>query len=131
MINVDALTYAGNQQSLQSVENSARYHFEHADVCDANHMRSILTHRPDAVMHLAAESHVDRSINCAEEFIQTNVIGTFRLLEVASDYWEKLPTLQASFRFHHISTDEVFGDLGANGGRFSENSIYAPRHPYQ
>lgn len=113
IVNVDKLTYAGNLAALTAAENNPRYFFEQVDICDADELKRIFeTHQPDAIMHLAAESHVDRSINGPATFIQTNIIGTFHLLEVSRDYWSALePAKQATFRFHHISTDEVYGDL--------------------
>jgi dTDP-glucose 4,6-dehydratase len=113
VVNVDKLTYAGNLESLSSVANSDRYTFEHVDICDADEMKRVfMTHQPDIVMHLAAESHVDRSIDGPGEFIQTNVVGTYTLLEQARAYWSDLePEKKAGFKFHHISTDEVYGDL--------------------
>jgi dTDP-glucose 4,6-dehydratase len=127
----DKLTYAGNLDSLAPVSNDPRYAFARADVADAPKMRELFeAYRPDAVMHLAAESHVDRSIDGPGEFIQTNVVGTFTLLQAALGYWRALPDAeQAAFRFHHISTDEVFGSLGADG-HFVETTAYDPRSPY-
>ncbi|QYZ67176.1 MAG: dTDP-glucose 4,6-dehydratase [Gammaproteobacteria bacterium (ex Lamellibrachia satsuma)] len=131
VVNVDKLTYAGNLDSLMSVANDPRYHFELADICDAEVMRDIfLRYQPSAIMHLAAESHVDRSIDGPSEFIQTNVVGTCNLLEVARNYWSGLSEeQQASFRFHHVSTDEVYGSLGETG-LFTEESRYEPNSPY-
>jgi dTDP-glucose 4,6-dehydratase len=131
VVNVDTLTYAANLASLPGAEGHPRYAFEQADVCDGEAMRRILaTHQPDAVMHLAAESHVDRSIDGPAEFIQTNIVGTFRLLDAARGYWKDLPSdRKAAFRFHHISTDEVFGSLGSDGF-FTESTPYNPRSPY-
>jgi len=128
---VDKLTYAGNLESLAPVANNPRYRFVRADVGDADRMQEIFAdYRPDVVMHLAAESHVDRSIDGPAEFIRTNIVGTHVLLEAALRYWRGLPRgAQADFRFHHVSTDEVFGSLGADG-RFDETSAYAPRSPY-
>jgi len=113
VINLDKLTYAGNLQSLKSIDSSERYTFVQADICERAHVDAILnTHKPDIIMHLAAESHVDRSIDGPGEFIKTNIVGTYTLLESAKDYWNTLPeTQKQSFRFHHISTDEVYGDL--------------------
>lgn len=113
VINLDKLTYAGNLQSLKSIDNSERYTFVQADICERAHIDALLnTHKPDIIMHLAAESHVDRSIDGPGEFIKTNIVGTYTLLEAAKDYWNTLPEAQkSSFRFHHISTDEVYGDL--------------------
>ena len=128
---VDKLTYAGNLASLAQVSDSNRYSFEQIDICDAASLESLfVTFRPDAVMHLAAESHVDRSIDGPAEFIQTNVVGTFTLLDAATAYWRGLDgEAKAAFRFHHISTDEVFGALGAEG-MFDEATAYDPRSPY-
>ncbi len=128
---VDKLTYAGNLDSLAPVSNDPRYAFAQADITDAPKMRELFeSYRPDAVMHLAAESHVDRSIDGPGEFIQTNVVGTFTLLQAALGYWRTLPAAtQAAFRFHHISTDEVFGSLG-DEGLFHEATAYDPRSPY-
>lgn len=113
VVNVDKLTYAGNLESLADVSDSERYAFEHADICDAVAMSRIFAqHQPDAVMHLAAESHVDRSITGPAAFIETNIVGTYVLLEAARNYWSALnDEKKKSFRFHHISTDEVYGDL--------------------
>nr|HAT8714098.1 dTDP-glucose 4,6-dehydratase [Legionella jordanis] len=132
VINVDKLTYAGNLQSLASIANSKRYSFEKADIVQSEQLQRIfLQHQPDAVMHLAAESHVDRSIDGPASFIQTNIIGTYSLLEVVKSYWQALPELkQNAFRFHHISTDEVYGDLDDPHELFKETSRYAPSSPY-
>ena len=113
VVNVDKLTYAGNLESLTGVSDSDRYAFEHADICDKNAMDRIFAeHKPDAVMHLAAESHVDRSITGPAAFIETNIVGTYVLLEAARAYWSTLDEqAKKAFRFHHISTDEVYGDL--------------------
>jgi len=128
---VDKLTYAGNLESLALVACDPRYAFVRADVCDAAKMRDIFeSYQPDIVMHLAAESHVDRSIDAAASFIQTNIVGTHILLDVALAYWRALPNRSRDdFRFHHVSTDEVFGSLGASG-HFSEMTAYDPRSPY-
>jgi dTDP-glucose 4,6-dehydratase len=128
---LDKLTYAGNLDSLKPVVNSPRYRFEQADVTDAEQMRDLVErYRPDVVMHLAAESHVDRSIDGPGAFVQTNVVGTFALLQASLHYWRSLPpTAQESFRFHHISTDEVFGSLGEDGF-FHEEYPYQPTSPY-
>ena len=132
VINVDCLTYAGNTESLTLIEESERYHFVQADICDAKAMANIFsTHQPDVVMHLAAESHVDRSIDGPADFIQTNIIGTFVLLEAARNYWMKLDNEKKSnFRFHHISTDEVYGDLEGTDDLFTEETSYDPSSPY-
>lgn len=129
--NVDRLTYAGNLSSLGEARHSNRYNFRHADICDVGTMAQIFEEfRPDAVMHLAAESHVDRSIDSPAEFIQTNVVGTFVMLDIATAYWRGLSgATKSAFRFHHISTDEVFGSLG-NEGMFNEATAYDPRSPY-
>lgn len=132
MINVDKLTYAGNLASLESIANSPRYHFEQADICASGQMVEIFCkYQPDAVMHLAAESHVDRSIDGAAPFIQTNIVGTYTLLETARHYWNNLSGNKKShFRFHHISTDEVYGDLEGTDSLFTETTPYAPSSPY-
>ena len=132
VINIDKLTYAGNLQSLTSVERSSRYDFEQADICDGSKLSELFKkYRPDAVMHLAAESHVDRSIDGPGEFIQTNVVGTYNLLEAARAHWKTLDNSgQASFRFHHVSTDEVYGDLEGPEHLFNEETSYAPSSPY-
>jgi dTDP-glucose 4,6-dehydratase len=128
---VDKLTYAGNLDSLAPVSSDPRYFFLRADITDSPALRDAFeTFQPDAVMHLAAESHVDRSIDGPGDFIQTNVVGTFTLLQAALGYWRSLPdTRKDVFRFHHISTDEVFGSLGAEG-QFCETTAYDPRSPY-
>jgi dTDP-glucose 4,6-dehydratase len=128
---VDKLTYAGNLDSLNAVSNDPRYAFVRADVTDALKMRELFTaYQPDVVMHLAAESHVDRSIDGPGEFIQTNVVGTFTLLQAALGHWRALTAAKKdAFRFHHISTDEVFGSL-ADEGLFCETTAYDPRSPY-
>lgn len=143
VINVDKLTYAGNLESLISISNSSRYTFEQVDICDRVELgRVFVQHQPDAVMHLAAESHVDRSITGPSEFIQTNIVGTYTLLEAARHYWMQLNAeCKAAFRFHHISTDEVYGDLphpDEQDGQavnqelplFTEATPYAPSSPY-
>jgi dTDP-glucose 4,6-dehydratase len=125
---VDNLTYASNLASLASVTSDSRYAFERANICDANHMRELFrSFRPNIVMHLAAESHVDRSIDGPGDFIHTNIVGTFTLLQTARDYLRNADG--ADFRFHHVSTDEVFGSLGAKG-HFDEQSPYRPNSPY-
>ncbi len=131
VINADKLTYAGNLQSLSSVADNPRYHFEHVDICDATEVaRLFREHQPDGVMHLAAESHVDRSITGPADFIASNIIGTYTLLEAAREYWNTLPAgRKNTFRFHHISTDEVYGSLGETG-LFTENTAYQPNSPY-
>lgn len=128
---VDKLTYAGNLASLADALHSNRHRFEQADICDTSAMSAILaSFRPDVVMHLAAESHVDRSIDGPAEFVRTNVVGTFSLLEAVTGYWRDIePVGRDSFRFHHVSTDEVFGSLGSEG-KFDEATPYDPRSPY-
>ncbi|MDD2863376.1 MAG: dTDP-glucose 4,6-dehydratase [Methylococcales bacterium] len=132
VLNVDKLTYAGNFESLESIAQNARYEFAQVDICDAVNIRQLFeTYQPDAVMHLAAESHVDRSIDSPAAFIETNIIGTYTLLEAARLYWTNLDeTKKAAFRFHHISTDEVFGDLHGTDDLFTETTPYAPSSPY-
>ncbi len=131
VVNVDKLTYAGNLQSLESVSNNPRYRFEQVDICDAGELARVFReHQPDAVMHLAAESHVDRSISGPATFIQTNIVGTYTLLEAARTHWNSLDAQRKSaFRFHHISTDEVYGSLG-DAGFFTEETAYEPNSPY-
>lgn len=130
--NVDKLTYAGNQESLASVSNSSRYHFYHVDICEAKALAAVFAEfKPTHVMHLAAESHVDRSIDGPAEFILTNIVGTYKLLEAARLYWSGLTASEKSaFRFHHISTDEVYGDLEGTDDLFTETTAYAPSSPY-
>lgn len=132
VLNVDKLTYAGNLESLASVNNNPRYQFLHADICDKVAMtKAFDDFEPDIVMHLAAESHVDRSIDGPMDFIQTNIIGTYNLLEVARNYWQNLTEdKKTSFRFHHISTDEVYGDLEGTDDLFTEATPYSPSSPY-
>ncbi|MBS3667140.1 dTDP-glucose 4,6-dehydratase [Vreelandella boliviensis] len=132
VVNVDKLTYAGNLESLASVEANERYTFAQADICDAQAMQQLFEqHQPDVVMHLAAESHVDRSIDGPAEFIQTNVVGTAVLLEAARAYWNSSEgERRDAFRFHHISTDEVYGDLEGTEDLFTEETSYAPSSPY-
>lgn len=132
VVNVDCLTYAGNLESIATVSENDRYHFVQANICDAKAMTDIFEkYQPDAVMHLAAESHVDRSIDGPADFMQTNIIGTFTLLEAARNYWSKLPDdKKSSFRFHHISTDEVYGDLEGTDDLFTEETSYEPSSPY-
>ncbi len=131
VVNVDKLTYSGNLESLKAVSGNPRYRFEHADICDAAAMEAIFErHRPDCVMHLAAESHVDRSISGPSEFMKTNITGTYTLLEASRRYWNGLDEAgRGRFRFHHISTDEVYGSLGAEGF-FTEETQYRPNSPY-
>ena len=130
VVNVDKLTYAGNLESLAEVEASPRYHFEQADIGDSARMRALLeAYRPAGVLHLAAESHVDRSIDGPGEFVQTNVVGTFALLQESLRHWRQAFGGGDGFRFLHVSTDEVFGSLGATG-YFTEETPYAPNSPY-
>jgi dTDP-glucose 4,6-dehydratase len=131
VLNIDKLTYAGNLASLASIDHSPRYRFVRADICDFEAIRRIVCDfEPDAVMHLAAESHVDRSIIGAWPFIESNIVGTFTLLEACRHYWNALlPQRKLSFRFLHVSTDEVYGSLGADGA-FSETTAYDPSSPY-
>ena len=132
VVNVDKLTYAGNLESLTSIESDSRYAFEQVDICDAAEIKRVFNeHQPDIVMHLAAESHVDRSIDGPGEFIQTNIVGTYILLEEARDYWSSLEgDKKDRFRFHHVSTDEVYGDLEGTDDLFTEDTPYAPSSPY-
>lgn len=132
VLNIDKLTYAGNLESLASVNDNPRYHFLHADICDKVAMtKAFDDFEPDIVMHLAAESHVDRSIDGPIDFIQTNIIGTYNLLEVARNYWQNLTEdKKSSFKFHHISTDEVYGDLEGTDDLFTEATSYSPSSPY-
>lgn len=132
VVNVDKLTYAGNLESLASIENDLRYVFEQVDICNAAEIRRVFKeHQPDIVMHLAAESHVDRSIDGPGEFIQTNIVGTYVLLEEARAYWSSLEaSKKEGFRFHHVSTDEVYGDLEGTKDLFTEETPYAPSSPY-
>jgi len=131
VLNVDKLTYAANLSSVRAVESSSRYAFRQADICDRQTMVALLREfDPDAILHLAAESHVDRSIDGPADFIKTNVEGTYVLLEAALAHWRRLPAKRAArFRFHHVSTDEVFGSLGIVG-RFTETTRYQPNSPY-
>jgi dTDP-glucose 4,6-dehydratase len=135
IVNVDKLTYAGNLESLASISDSDRYTFHQADICDVVAMRKVFEqYQPDIVMHLAAESHVDRSIDGPAEFVRTNVVGTSVLLEAAREYWSQLKSSDKQksdgFRFHHISTDEVYGDLEDTDELFTEQTPYAPSSPY-
>ena len=131
VVNVDALTYAGNLDSLASVSCDSRYQFEHVDIRNRQALDTLFEkYHPDAIMHLAAESHVDRSIDDPDAFIQTNIVGTFNLLEAAYQYWRGLSDgKQQDFRFHHISTDEVYGSLESSG-YFTEETAYQPSSPY-
>ena len=132
VVNVDKLTYAANPLALEAAAGDPRYRFVKADICDAAAIAALFAeHRPDKVMHLAAESHVDRSIDGPAEFVRTNVVGTQVLLDAALGYWRGMPEARAhAFRFHHVSTDEVFGSLTPRGRRFTEKTPYAPRSPY-
>jgi dTDP-glucose 4,6-dehydratase len=139
VVNVDKLTYAGNLENLREVDSSDRYAFEQVDICNHTELERVFSeHQPDAIMHLAAESHVDRSIDGPAAFIETNIVGTYTLLEVARSYWQGLDdTRKQAFRFHHISTDEVYGDLphpaeadDATQHLFTETTAYAPSSPY-
>ncbi|MBS7838738.1 dTDP-glucose 4,6-dehydratase [Wohlfahrtiimonas chitiniclastica] len=130
--NIDKLTYAGNLESLRSIENNERYQFKQIDICDRSALNNVFeAFQPDCVMHLAAESHVDRSIDGPAAFIETNIVGTYTLLEAARQYWLTLDDANKStFRFHHISTDEVYGDLAGTNDLFTETTAYAPSSPY-
>ena len=132
VLNVDKLTYAGNLASLKTIEGCQNYEFVQADICDQDNILSLLEkYQIDIIMHLAAESHVDRSIDGPAAFIETNIVGTFKLLNAARSYFEKLDeSSQRAFRFHHVSTDEVFGDLPLDSGIFTEETPYAPSSPY-
>jgi dTDP-glucose 4,6-dehydratase len=132
IINVDKLTYAGNLESLTSVSDDPRYQFEKVDICDAKEIARVLArYQPDVIMHLAAESHVDRSIDGPDQFIQTNIVGTYNLLEQARAYWTQLEAgKKTGFRFLHVSTDEVYGDLEGTDDLFTETTPYAPSSPY-
>ena len=132
IVNLDKLTYAGNLQNLESISSDSRYRFVQADISDRDVVRDLLRqHHPRAIVHLAAESHVDRSIHGPDDFVRTNVQGTFNLLDEARNYWGGLPQPQKSaFRFLHVSTDEVFGTLGPDDPAFSETTPYAPNSPY-
>ncbi|NLD09183.1 MAG: dTDP-glucose 4,6-dehydratase [Xanthomonadaceae bacterium] len=132
VLNIDKLTYAGNLESLKTIDSNPRYQFKQIDICDKVNLTQAFEHfQPDCVMHLAAESHVDRSIDGPSEFIQTNIVGTYTMLEVAREYWQNLSdSKKESFRFHHISTDEVYGDLEHTNDLFTETTSYAPSSPY-
>ena len=132
VINLDKLTYAGNLETLKDVADNSRYFFEQVDICDKQEVARVFKeYMPDVVMHLAAESHVDRSIDSPGDFIETNIVGTYNMLEVARAYWINLDEIKKRrFRFHHISTDEVYGDLENDVGLFSEDTPYAPSSPY-
>lgn len=132
VMNVDKLTYAGNLESLTSVANNPRYQFAQVDICDKAKMQQVFNEfQPDVIMNLAAETHVDRSIDSPDAFLQTNIFGTYHLLEISRRYWQNLSDeRQEKFRFHHISTDEVFGDLDNTNDFFTETTPYAPSSPY-
>ncbi|MCV9967064.1 dTDP-glucose 4,6-dehydratase [Pararhizobium sp. BT-229] len=132
VLNVDKLTYAGNLASLWSIENCANYRFVNADICNEAALIDLMRREEiDRVIHLAAETHVDRSIDGPAQFIETNIVGTFRLLQATLKYWRELPDAAArQFRFHHVSTDEVFGDLPFDDSTFNEQTPYAPSSPY-
>lgn len=132
VVNLDAITYAGNLDSLKSFEEHVDYCFEKVNICDVRALhRVFFDHQPDALMHLAAESHVDRSIDAPQAFVQTNVVGTANLLQVAQEYWASLSQKRRdNFRFHHISTDEVYGDLAGTEALFTEETAYNPSSPY-
>lgn len=132
VLNIDKLSYAGNLETLTGVINNSRYSFEQVDICFGNEIKILFNkYKPEIVMHLAAETHVDRSIDAPSEFIQTNIMGTYRLLEEARIYWSKLKDeYKQNFRFHHISTDEVYGDLKETSDFFKEDTPYAPSSPY-
>ena len=131
VLNIDKLTYAGHLENVQAVEEADRYHFKQADICNTEDMQRIFnTYQPDGIIHLAAESHVDRSIDGSAEFIRTNIVGTHNLLEISKNYYEGLDKEQKNmFRFLHVSTDEVYGELGSEGF-FEETTAYDPRSPY-
>ena len=132
VVNIDKLTYAGNLESLEDISDNTRYSFEQVDIFNKSEVARVFKeHTPDVVMHLAAESHVDRSIDSPGDFIDTNIVGTYNMLEVARAYWTNLDKIKKhSFKFHHISTDEVFGDLEGIDELFTEETPYAPSSPY-
>ncbi|WP_411687811.1 dTDP-glucose 4,6-dehydratase [Acinetobacter indicus] len=132
VLNIDKLTYAGNLESLKEIDQHSNYQFEQVDICDTERITAVIAaFQPDSIMHLAAESHVDRSIDGPAAFIQTNIVGTYTLLEAARKYWMSLQLeAQQNFRFHHISTDEVYGDLEGTTKLFTETTSYAPSSPY-
>lgn len=132
VLNIDKLTYAGNLESLKEIDQHSNYEFKQIDICDTEQIAAAIdAFQPHAIMHLAAESHVDRSIDGPAAFIQTNIVGTYTLLEAARKYWMGLnPEAQQNFRFHHISTDEVYGDLEGTTDLFTETTSYAPSSPY-
>ena len=128
VMNIDKLTYAGNLDSLSSISESTRYSFKQVNICDRTEVKRIFSEfRPDIIMHLAAESHVDRSIDAAGDFVKTNIVGTYELLEVSRDYNRNY---KGDFKFHHVSTDEVYGDLGSTNDYFLETTAYSPSSPY-
>lgn len=131
VVNLDKLTYAGRLESLADLEGNSNYTFEQVDLCDTKALKGVFEkHRPDAVMHLAAESHVDRSIDEPGEFIQSNIVGTYNLLQASLDYWRSLPNSPVDFRFLHVSTDEVYGSLSEGDASFTESTAYDPHSPY-
>ena len=132
VLNIDKLTYAGNEQNVATVSSSDRYLFEKLDICEFGEVQRLFEDfQPTHVMHLAAESHVDRSIYASDEFIETNIVGTHNLLKVARHHWSKRQeTSLSDFRFHHVSTDEVYGDLSPSDDLFTEDTPYAPSSPY-
>lgn len=132
VLNIDKLTYAGNLESLREIDQHQNYQFKQIDICDTEQITAAIdAFQPNAIMHLAAESHVDRSIDGPAAFIQTNIVGTYTLLEAARKYWMGLDAeAQQNFRFHHISTDEVYGDLEGTTDLFTETTSYAPSSPY-
>ena len=132
VVNVDKLTYSGNLESLESINNSKRYHFEQIDICDEIEFKRVLVEKkPDTIIHLAAESHVDRSIDGPKEFILTNIVGTYTILEQSNQYWQSLQgEKKDNFRLLHVSTDEVYGDLNGTDDYFSEDTSYDPSSPY-
>lgn len=132
VLNIDKLSYSGNNKSLNSISSSSRYKFKKIDICNTQILKkSFKSFKPDLVMHLAAESHVDRSILKSDDFIQSNIIGTYTLLEVSREYWDELPkTHKKKFRFHHVSTDEVYGELNNKSELFNEKTSYKPNSPY-
>jgi len=132
VLNIDKLTYAGNLESLKEIDQYPNYEFKQIDICDREQITAAIdAFQPNAIMHLAAESHVDRSIDGPAAFIQTNIVGTYTLLEAARKYWMGLDAeAQQNFRFHHISTDEVYGDLEVTTDLFTETTSYAPSSPY-
>ena len=132
VLNIDKLTYAGNLESLKEIDQNPRYTFQQIDICDKEALeKAFNSFQPNLVMHLAAESHVDRSIDGPAEFINTNIVGTYHLLEVARQYWQNLDAIsKQQFKFHHISTDEVYGDLESTTDLFTETTPYAPSSPY-